>query len=366
MDVEREFDRLCRLVGACRTCARMGDSARVLSRSAGDLSAPLMFVGEAPGRLGADGSEIPFHGDKSGHNFEEFLAQVGLDRYSIFVTNAVLCNPKDEKGNNSPPRPAEVKNCAGYLRQQIEIVGPEIIVTLGSVALRALSIIEPHNLTLREHVRTASNWFGRKLIPAYHPGQRAMIHRSFANQLSDYQFISEQLRRLGQVRKVSAGNMRADVYAIVNLITRIRPELSYFALHKLFYLVELKCMEQLGHRLTNAYIIRQKDGPYCTDLHVFKLKKVFPDMSIRDHRGTLTIKRSSSDLFGTDDANRDLPSEANEIIRETLHRYDGIDDSRLKTRVYLTRPMKAILRAEKNQKLNLFNSPINFTAASTG
>src|ERR1700722_9261259 len=95
-DAESQFDALVSEVNACRACPRMSGSQRVLSRAAGQLDARVMFIGEAPGRLGADGSGIPFHGDKAGNNFEELLERVGLTRYAIFVTNAALCNPKDE------------------------------------------------------------------------------------------------------------------------------------------------------------------------------------------------------------------------------------------------------------------------------
>ena len=98
----KAYDTLCAQVQGCRKCYRMNESARVLSRAAGRIDAKIMFIGEAPGRLGADSSEIPFHGDKAGHNFEELLEFAGLTRASVFVTNAVLCNPRDASGNNAP------------------------------------------------------------------------------------------------------------------------------------------------------------------------------------------------------------------------------------------------------------------------
>ena len=91
-DKESNFLDLVDRVRACQKCPRMNGSARVLGPGCGPLDAPLMFVGEAPGRLGADGSHLPFHGDKSGHNFEKLIEQVGVSRYEVFVTNAVLCS----------------------------------------------------------------------------------------------------------------------------------------------------------------------------------------------------------------------------------------------------------------------------------
>ena len=130
-NLNEDFNVLCDNVKNCIQCPRMSDSARILSRSVGNLKSDIMFIGEAPGRLGADSSGIPFHGDMSGHNFEDLLSFSYIDRSKIYVTNAVLCNPKDEKGNNSTPINQEIKNCSSFLRQQIELINPKIIVTLG-------------------------------------------------------------------------------------------------------------------------------------------------------------------------------------------------------------------------------------------
>lgn len=167
---DTSFHDLVGEVSACVKCARMRDSARMLGYSAGNLRADLMFVGEAPGRLGADQTHIPFHGDTSGQNFEDLIQFVGISREDIYVTNSVLCNPKDDRGNNATPVPAEIANCSGFLRRQIQLVDPKIVVTLGATALRALAAVEPHELSLKENVRTANSWFGRTLIPLYHPG----------------------------------------------------------------------------------------------------------------------------------------------------------------------------------------------------
>jgi uracil-DNA glycosylase family 4 len=75
---EEAFRDLVGRVQACRKCDRMNDSKRVLSFGCGSIDSPIMFIGEAPGRLGADDSQLPFHGDKSGHNFESLMEQVGI------------------------------------------------------------------------------------------------------------------------------------------------------------------------------------------------------------------------------------------------------------------------------------------------
>jgi uracil-DNA glycosylase family 4 len=321
-----------------------------------------MFIGEAPGRLGADKSGIPFHGDRSGHNFEALLDQVGLSRYSIFVTNSVLCNPKDDDGNNSPPKPLEIQNCSSFLRRQIDLIAPKIVVSLGGKSLQALALIEEHNLTLQAHVRTARKWYGRTLIPAYHPGQRAMIHRSFANQLSDYQFIAEQFRRIGKPRRIASSSLKTDVRSVVVSILKHQSDVSYFGLHKLFYLVELFAVRRLGSRLTNAYIVRQKDGPYCTDLHYKKLRASLPELRMMNRRGSLILSLEQPQIFDPNSAGAGCDSrKVDEIVESVIGKYGTYNDAELKKSVYLTKPMRQILRAEKKGHLNLFNTPIDFT-----
>ena len=88
---EAAFEQLVERVQACRDCPRMDGRLRVLSRSNGSVHAALLFVAEAPGRLGGDRWGIPLYGDRTGRNFEALLREAGPDRASIFITNAVLC-----------------------------------------------------------------------------------------------------------------------------------------------------------------------------------------------------------------------------------------------------------------------------------
>lgn len=355
------FDELCSQVHECFKCPRMKNSTRVLNHSSGSLNAPIMFIGEAPGRLGADGSGIPFHGDKAGHNFEGLLEFVGLNRTDIFVTNSVLCNPKDNNGNNSPPNKQEILNCSKFLYQQIKIINPKIVVTLGGIALNATKFVEPHDYSLKPHVRTAKKWFGRILIPLYHPGQRAMIHRSYANQRSDYQFVAEQLKRLNKTVRPVYGQPKTAIIEVLNLMLDTKPSLSYFSLHKLFYLIEYNHVKKKGFRLTNAFFIRQKDGPYCTDLHLFKLKKATSNFSIKTNNGGLRIVRKQKDIFNyMEEKPIKTPEHAKQIIQEVMKKYGNSNDAHLKQCVYLTSPMKQILRIEKKQKINIYNFPIDF------
>lgn len=360
-----QFANLCNTVLACVKCQRMSTSQRVLNRSAGALNAEIMFIGEAPGRLGADDTGIPFHGDRAGHNFEELLKFANISREQIFVTNSILCNPKDEKGNNSTPTKDEISNCADHLREQISIVNPKIVVTLGATALYATSLIEHHSFTLKNSVRTFQNWFNRGIIPLYHPGQRAMLHRNFINQRSDYQFVSEILHRIGKkkILKRKVSFISNDIVPILDLITTLKESLSYFALHKIFYLIELEYFKRYHHRLTNAYIVRQKDGPYCTDLHYTKIKKSVPSIRLKNENNILVLHRhlEEKNLFSDNLNNQDtLTEDVKNVIEYVINKYGSKDNSTLKTQVYLTKPMRKILEQEKTSLLNLYNTPISF------
>lgn len=191
----RRLDLLVESAGRCNLCARMLGRTRVLSGKNGDIDSRILFVGEAPGRLGADRTGVPFHGDIAGRNFERLLNVAGLSRQEVFVTNAVLCNPRDQKGNNSPPTRREISNCSIHLSILVDIMQPQIIVTLGQSALVALDAIESHKIGLRRDVRKPIMWGGYAVLPMYHPGPRSVVHRSITEQGKDFSFLGEMLGR---------------------------------------------------------------------------------------------------------------------------------------------------------------------------
>ena len=178
----------------------MDGRIRVLSRANGPVDACVMLVGEAPGRLGAGQSGVPFSGDESGRRLDVLIDAAGWKRSEIFITNAVLCNPLDDTGRNRPPRQAELANCRDWLAAQIEVVDPLLVVALGAVALRSLAHIAPHDLTVRDSSSQPVPWNDRYLAAAYHPGARAAIHRPFPEQLMDFDRIGTWLR------EANAGN----------------------------------------------------------------------------------------------------------------------------------------------------------------
>src|SRR5205823_8478799 len=115
---------------------------------------------------------------------------IGWSRSCVFVTNAVLCNPRDKNGNNDKPSASEIGNCSGFLRRTIDLVNPILLVALGSVALEALKKIQPHSCTVKQFCGKAVPWYQRYLGVLYHPSPRTQTQRSWPEQLADAQSLA--------------------------------------------------------------------------------------------------------------------------------------------------------------------------------
>ncbi len=183
------------LAGRVRGCFHCGEMhhAHVLSESNGRPGAKVMFIGEAPGRLGAARTGVPFTADQSGRRFQRLLEEAGLRRDEVFVTNALLCNPLRD-GRNRTPRRSEVARCSEWLRAQVDLLQPRLVVTLGAVALEAARLIERHDYRLAREAGRSLAWYGRTLVPLYHPSPRTAGRRSFQRQRADF-------RRLGRLAR---------------------------------------------------------------------------------------------------------------------------------------------------------------------
>ena len=191
------FKQLVKDASACTLCPAMCGRSAVLSELNGAPEARVMFIGEAPGRKGADRTRIPFSGDQSGANFDRYLNSIELTRKEIFITSAALCNPRSESGANRRPTQKELKNCSNFLRRTIETVNPSVIVTLGSVALEALKRIQYHELNLKESAARIHSWNDRTLVPIYHPSPQVLAsHRREAEQLRDYQVVAKAVTQI--------------------------------------------------------------------------------------------------------------------------------------------------------------------------
>ncbi|MCC8014578.1 MAG: uracil-DNA glycosylase [Eubacterium sp.] len=136
----------------------------------GNLKASLVLIGEAPG--GEEEKQgRPFVG-KAGKNLSEFLEILSLKREDIYITNVVKLRPfkiseKTGRISNRPPNRAEVEFFKPYLFRELEIIKPEIVVTLGNFALRAIS--GEKNIVIGDVHGEKLNKNGFCLFPLYHP-----------------------------------------------------------------------------------------------------------------------------------------------------------------------------------------------------
>ena len=133
----------------------------------GNLNAHVMLIGEAPGQEETI-QKRPFVG-RAGKNLDEFLMLSGLQRNKIYISNVVKIRPT-KAGNsgrisNRPPNEQEIQICRPFLLEEIELISPKIIVTLGNVALKALCGREN---TIGQVHGTLVNW-DRPVFPLYHP-----------------------------------------------------------------------------------------------------------------------------------------------------------------------------------------------------
>ena len=199
-DKEKEFRELSKNSSQCRLCPAMSDLPAILSSKNGPIHTDLVFVAEAPGRFGSGRTGIPFHGDRSGDNFEQLLNHVGLKRKDIFITNAVLCNPL-KNGNNRRPTIKEIDNCTSFLENLINLITPKIISTLGGVGLEAINRIFSVSYKLADVVASPLPIGKFILFPLYHPSPRVIYtKRSLDQQKKDFKKLLTNLPLSSQLR----------------------------------------------------------------------------------------------------------------------------------------------------------------------
>src|SRR4029079_12998953 len=197
MWANNSFNQLVQDASRCTLCPAMCGRSAVLSELNGSPDARVMFVGEAPGRKGADRTRVPFSGDQSGANLDRFLSSINLTRKEIFITSAALCNPRSESGANRKPTQKELTNCSTFLKRTIELVDPRVIVTLGSVALESLKRIQSHELSLKTSASQIHSWNNVVIVTISHPSPQLLAsHRREAEQLRDYQGVAQAIHRL--------------------------------------------------------------------------------------------------------------------------------------------------------------------------
>jgi DNA polymerase len=171
----------------CTRCP-LADTRTTVVFGNGDADADLMFVGEAPG-ANEDREGLPFVG-QAGKLLDELLGEIGMDRGQVFVANVLKCRPP----GNRDPQPGEIESCEPYLFQQVELIEPLVVCTLGNFSTKLLrgdstGITRLHG---QAEVRTIGARAVR-LFPLFHPAAALYTPRTLETLRADFQRIPELL-----------------------------------------------------------------------------------------------------------------------------------------------------------------------------
>jgi uracil-DNA glycosylase family 4 len=165
-NVSEQLAKLRLTVSTCVKCPHLAASRHSVVFGVGNPQADLMFVGEAPG-ADEDMQGEPFVG-RAGELLTKIIQTMGFQRSNVFIANVLKCRPNMPAGTsgNRPPTPEEMETCLPYLRKQIELIQPKVMVALGAVAMQGLfGKTEPMN-----QMRGRWHTFGSiPVMATYHP-----------------------------------------------------------------------------------------------------------------------------------------------------------------------------------------------------
>lgn len=167
----------------CRNCP-LSESRTNTVFGVGNPQADLMFVGEAPGEQ-EDLSGTPFVG-RAGQLLDRYLEAVDISREKVYIANILKCRPP----KNRDPKPEEEDACIGYLREQVRLIRPKIIVCLGRIA--AMRLIKPDYRITAEHGQWVERG-GFAMTAVYHPAALLRDPRKKEDMLEDMKKIRRRL-----------------------------------------------------------------------------------------------------------------------------------------------------------------------------
>ena len=177
------WDQLYDACAACEKCELAKTRTKCVFGT-GNREADLLFVGEAPGEQ-EDLSGTPFVG-RAGQLLDKYLYAVDIAREDVYIANILKCRPP----KNRDPLPAEEDACIDYLREQVRLIKPKIIVCLGRIA--AMRLIKPDFKISKEH----GVWFEKGnfvMTAVYHPAALLRDPRRKEEMLADMQEIKKKL-----------------------------------------------------------------------------------------------------------------------------------------------------------------------------
>jgi len=182
-------------IGDCHRCP-LGDTRTRLVFGVGRPDADVMLIGEAPGR-NEDLQGEPFVG-AAGKLLDELLASIGLHRRDVYIANILKCRPP----GNRDPEPAEIETCTPFLREQVRIVDPKVIVTLGNFATRFV-LKTPAGIT---QLRGSVHRVGRFMVlPIFHPAAALYDITKRDVLFADFALLGEVLGQMGDVASDGQG-----------------------------------------------------------------------------------------------------------------------------------------------------------------
>ncbi|NRA96833.1 MAG: uracil-DNA glycosylase [Planctomycetes bacterium] len=171
-------------IAVCTRCALSETRTRTVPGQ-GSAAARIMFVGEAPG-ADEDRQGLAFVG-RAGQLLTKMIVAMGLDRDKVFIANVLKCRPP----GNRDPAPNEVDRCLPFLKRQIALIRPEILVALGGHAMKNLLQTEASVGRMRGRVH---DYDGTPLVVTYHP---AFLLRSPDMKRAAWEDLQLVLRTLG-------------------------------------------------------------------------------------------------------------------------------------------------------------------------
>lgn len=186
------WDELEKSCAECRKCP-LGSTRTKPVFGTGNKNAVLMFVGEAPGE-NEDLTGIPFVG-RAGQLFDKYLLAVDIPREDVYICNMLKCRPP----KNRDPEEGEQDLCIGYLREQVRLVRPKMIVCLGRIS--AMRLIHPDYRITKEH----GQWVQKgsfEMTAVYHPSLLLRGNPTYKEQMmEDMKTVAKKYRAYSQDRK---------------------------------------------------------------------------------------------------------------------------------------------------------------------
>ncbi|MHB1003678.1 MAG: uracil-DNA glycosylase [Thermoleophilia bacterium] len=183
---EDKLQRLSAEVVACQRCELAATRTMPVTGS-GNPEARIVFVGEAPG-YNEDQQGLPFVG-RAGRLLDELLARIGLTRDDVFIANVLKCRPPD----NRDPLAGEIELCRAYLEQQIDIIQPEIVCTMGNFSTRLLSGNDDGITRVHGKPQPFPGHENTRIFPVFHPAAALYTRSNLALLEQDFDYLKTLL-----------------------------------------------------------------------------------------------------------------------------------------------------------------------------